>query len=213
MSTAEEAIAAGAKAPQDRLGKTPRRTTIGIYLDEALAEAHEQAVAELEHLRSRQLAEHPRRTGLAMAEARDQGLSEAEALETVETAMRAELVPLQEAVDKTLAALDEGTLWLTFRSLGRTKFRALMAQHPASAQDQQDWEDAGQQGKAPYAPESFARQLIEEASFGRVLSHADVLAMAEGDAWNEQEWAAVFQTASAAQTAARAVQHRTAPRR
>lgn len=213
MTTAEQAIAAGAKAPQDRLGKTPRRVTLGIYLDEALAEAWERAVAELEAAKQRQINEYPRRTGLATAEARDQGLSEAEAIEQVETAMQTELAPLHEAVDKSLAALDEGTLWLTFRSLGRTKFRALIEDHPPQPADQEDWERVGQQGKAPYAPESFARELVERASFGRVLSHADVLEMAEGESWNEQEWQAVFQAALAAQTAARAVTHRTAPRR
>lgn len=213
MGVAEDAIAAGAKAPTDRLGKTPRRTTVGIYLDEALAEEWQRATAELEELVRRQHAELPRRLALAAAQARDAGTSEAEAVAAVEDELAAARGPLQEQISKTLADLDAGTLWLTFRSLGRTRFRALVAEHPPSAQDQDDWEAAGNQGKPPYAVESLARALVQEASFSPPLSRADVTEMAEGEAWNDQEWEAVFQTALAAQTAARAVQHRTPPRR
>lgn len=213
MTVAEQAIAAGAKAPTDRLGKRARRVTVGVYLDEQVAEDWERAAAELEQVRQRHLTEHTRRMGLALALARDNGQSEADAAAQVEEQMAAELAPLQERVEKAMVALDEATLWLTFRSLGRTRFRALMDEHKPSAVDQEDWEAAGQSGKAPYAPGSFAKALVQEASVQPVLSSADVLAMAEGEQWNDNEWVGVFQTALAAQTAARSVSHRPAPRR
>lgn len=212
-STAEQAIDRGAKAPTDRLGKLPRRVTVGVYLDEQLAEEWERAVAELDAFGKKQAAEHQRQAGLVCAAARDAGTSEAEALAELDTEDRAARVPYEQRVDQTLAALDEGTLWLTFRSLGRRRFRDIVEEHPASEQDQQDWADAGQHNKAPYAVGSFAPALVREASHQPQLSKADVDAIFEGEAWNEQEVTGVYQAALAAQTAARSVTHRTAPRR
>src|SRR4051812_32956274 len=108
MSTAEDAIRAGAKAPADRLGKTPRRVQVGIYLDETLAEAYEQTLADLQQLQQRHQQEYPRRAAHAAALARDAGEAESTALDRLGQELTDELGTAQEQVAKALAALDEG---------------------------------------------------------------------------------------------------------
>lgn len=213
MTVAQDAIDRGAKAPLDRLGKAARKVTVGIYGDEQLAEDWERAVADLDTAKRRHLDEFPRRSGLAAAAARDRGEPEADASRALQAEMDAELDPLRDRVADSLAALDEQTLWLTFRSLGRRRWREMVAEHPPTATDQEDWEKQGQTGKPPYCLESLARALVQESAVSPVLSRADVDAIFDGDAWNDMEVSAVFTTALAAQTAARQVTHRRPPRR
>lgn len=204
--------------PRDRLGKLPRRATVGIYLDDALADAHDAATVALGDARDRLSRERPRRLadGMMRTGADQPGAGpedRARVVDAVDAAIAAEVAPLEAAVDETLAALDAGTAWYTFRSLGRKRFRALLDAHPAEDEDheQAQRETGNPEAQAQYSATGLSRVLLAESAIAPKLKPADVDAIMDGDAWNDQEITALFVTAMSAQTQARAVTHRRPP--
>lgn len=207
------------KLPADRLGKLPRRVVVGIYLDDQLAVAHDQAGADLASARQRLEAEEGRRVAAGKADRPNEEASVIRA--EVAAAIDAELAPLQAAVDRALVALDAATIWLTFRSLGRKRWHALLEEHPPTDADHEAFarETGNPEARSRWNAETLAPVLVRRACISRVvagveqgpLEQADVDAMWDGDAWNETELQALFITAVVAQSQGRAVQHRPAP--
>lgn len=216
--------------PADRLGKLPRRVTVGIYADDQLAVAHDQAAAALAAAEERTEASRGRRVAAGKTASgadlpsldRDERVAlAAGVVERVDAEIDAELAPLRAAADETLAALDAATIWLTFRAIGRARWRELLEAHPPTDADHEAAvaDSGNEKARASWNAEGLAPVLLEVASVGRVLDGEqlgpltadDVTEIFTGGAWNETEINALFVTALTAQTQGRAVTHRPAP--
>lgn len=199
------------KQPTDRLGKTARSVTVGIYLDEVPADAHDRAVATLktaetkaESTRERRIAQHRMAmgtSGLDLEEA-------AKVVALVDAAIDAELAPLRSAVDDALAALDAATRWFTFRSLGRRRWRELLDEHPPREEDHEQAKALGSE-KAGWNGDTLPRALLAAAGD---ITEPEVADIFDGDAWTDLEVGTLVNAAISAQLQARYVDHRPAPR-
>lgn len=204
------------RTPQDRLaGKKPRTLTVPICLDDALAVAHEQAGAALETRRRQVESTRARRLGERRQAAGPLEPEAAAALvEQLDAEDAAALAPLQDAVDAAATALDEATVWFTFRSLGRRRWRELVAAHPPTEEDQAAAKAMGQE-KADWNLDDLPRALLPLACVSPGLTLEQVDEMLDGDdedggAWNDAELMLLSNTAILAQTGARSV-NRPAP--
>jgi hypothetical protein len=115
---------------------------------------------------------------------------------------------IDQAISDARAALDEVTIWLTFRAIGRSAFGRLLAEHPASQDDIGAAQLAGRE-MPEYSMTTFAPALIHASLVAPALEVADVEALYEdGSGWNEQELGALFAAALAVNTRARPLQVR-----
>jgi hypothetical protein len=178
--------------PADRLGKVPGRVRVGVYLDDALMDAVADATRARDAAQetadvARQRAGLPGAPTETVVDAEHAG----EALDAAQTAL-----------DEAEASLDEGTLWFTFRSLGRKTYRKLLDAHPATDDDHTAARDQGQPSAA-YSPLTFAPALVRAACADPVLSAEDVEAIFDGDAWSDGDVAGLFTCALTAQVQSR----------
>jgi len=191
------------KKPQDRLGKLPRRVTVGIYLDDTTVAAVDAAERDLTAARERLDASRPRRLAEYRSTAEAEDVIDPEAIRAkVDASERPELEPLEQAATTALDAMDAATLWFTFRSLGRTPFRDLLLAHPARDEDHEAVSVQSEGSKAPYNMDTFPRALVQASCVDPVLSGDDIEDIFEGDAWNDVEVNALVVHAQLAQAQA-----------
>ena len=191
------------KNPQDRLGKLPRRVTVGIYLDDTTVAAVDAAERDLTAARERLDASRPRRLAECRSTAEAVDVIDPEAIRAkVDASERPELQPLEQAATEALDAMDAATLWFTFRSLGRTPLRELLAKHPARDEDHDAASAQAEGAKAPYNMDTFPSALVQAACVDPVLTDDDIATIFEGDTWNEVEINALVVHAQLAQTQA-----------
>lgn len=138
-------------------GKKPRRLTIGIYLDDDVADraevaeqAYEKVRLELERTRPRRIAEY------AAA-----GLDPDEALDRVQAEDVEGLAPLAGDLDDARAELDAATTWFVFEAIGHRRLTALVRRHPASDEQKAAAERQGQ--ALDWNPDTFHRALVEDS--------------------------------------------------
>lgn len=190
------------KTPQDRLGKLPRRVTVGIYLDDDTVDAVNDATRDLADARERLDASRPRRLAEARAAAAPEDVISPDLIvEQVGLLDRAELEPLEDAATAALDAMDAATTWFTFRSLGRKAFFALLEAHPARDEDHAV-ADAANGGRSPYNLKTFPRALVQASCIDPVLSNDEIGDIFDGDAWNDVEINALVVHAQLAQSQA-----------
>jgi len=191
------------KSPQDRLGKLPRRVTVGIYLDDTTVAAVDAAERDLTAARERLDASRPRRLAECRSTAEAVDVIDPEAIRAkVDASERPELEPLERAATEALDAMDAATLWFTFRSLGRTPFRDLLLAHPARDEDHEAVSAQSEGSKAPYNMDTFPPALVQASCVDPVLTDDDIEDIFEGDAWNEVEINALVVHAQLAQAQA-----------
>jgi hypothetical protein len=191
------------KSPTDRLGKLPRRVTVGIYLDDSTVDAVDAASRDLTAARERLDASRPRRLAEARAIADAADVVDPQAIrDQVDAADAAELAPLEQAATDALDAMDAATKWFTFRSLGRAPFRELLAKHPAREEDHDAVSAQAEGSKAPYNMDTFPPALIQASCVDPILSDEDIAAIFDGDAWNDVEVNALVVHAQLAQAQA-----------
>jgi len=171
----------------DRLGKLPRRVICGIYLDDQVLAEFTDADGELTAARERLDASRPRRIAQARASASPEDIADGQIFEDVAADDRLVLGPLEEVATAALDAMDEGTQWFIFKSLGRTPYRDLLAKHPPRDEDHEAMEAAGEAGRAPYNLDTLPQALIQESCTDPVLSDLDIEAIFNGTSWNEVE--------------------------
>ena len=121
-----------------------------------------------------------------------------------------ELEPLQDDVNDALRALDAGTIWFTFRSIGRRAFAELTAAHPAGDDDHAMAQAMGGT-RAAYCLATLGPALVLASCVSPVLDTDLVEEIFDGTAWNESEIASLVASALDANTQARTVRHRTPP--
>lgn len=194
------------RAPQDHLPPTkklPRRIPVGIYLDDSLADVHDAAVAALQQARARLDSTRARR--LAGGNGPDPAELDAEDA--------AELAPLEAAVDAALAALDAGTVWYWFRGIGREAFRSMIKRHPATEEDHEVLRarSGNPAAIASHDAEKIAPELVKAACFEPKLTDEEITEIFTSPDWNDEEVAALYATALAAQASRRGVDHRRPP--
>lgn len=138
-------------------GKRPRRLTIGVYLDDEVADraelaqqAYDKVRLELERTRPRRLAEY------AAA-----GCTPEEALQLVHGEDVDGLAGLQADVDAANAALDEATTWFVFEAIGYRRLTALVRRHPPTDEQRAAGEKRGQE--LAWNPDTFLRALVEDS--------------------------------------------------
>jgi hypothetical protein len=138
-------------------GKKPRRLTIGIYLDDDVADAadvaeqaYEKVRLELERTRHRRLAEYSAA-----------GFLPDEALAKVHTEDDDGLEVLAVDLDSARAALDAATTWFVFEAIGHRRLTALVARHPATDEQKTTAEARGQ--ALEWNPDTFLRALVEDS--------------------------------------------------
>lgn len=118
---------------------------------------------------------------VALAEAR-------EALETGKPKTEAELAELQAAVDTAVEAVEQASVQMTFRSIGRKRYDMLVRAFPAT-----DEVKAEHGEDAPYDADPFSVALIAASCIEPVLSEDQVKELR--DTWNSTEYVELFATA------------------
>ncbi|HEY8881938.1 MAG TPA: hypothetical protein VIM47_00910 [Dermatophilaceae bacterium] len=190
------------RVPTDRLGKLPRRVTVGIYLDDTAVAAVVDADADLTAARERLDASRPRRIAEARAAATPEDVIGQTLVDQVHDLDAQALAPLEEAATAALDALDAATRWFTFRGLGRTPYRELLEKHAARDVDDQVMADLGQGDNAPYNLDTFPPALVQAASIDPVLDGDDIATIFDGDTWNGVEVNTLVSYAQLAQSQA-----------
>jgi len=190
------------RVPTDRLGKLPRRVTVGIYLDDTAVAAVVDADADLTAARERLDASRPRRIAEQRAAAAPEDVIGQHLVDLVHDLDAQALAPLEQAASVALDALDAATRWFVFRGLGRTPYRALLEKHPARDVDDQVMADLGQGDKAPYNLDTFPPALVQAASIDPALTDDDIATIFDGDTWNGVEVNTLVSYAQLAQSQA-----------
>jgi hypothetical protein len=176
------------KTPQDRLGKLPRRVTVGIYLDDDTVAVVNDTAADLAAAVERLDASRPRRIAEARAAGSPEDVIDPEGIRAdVDHSERVELAPLEAAATAALDAMDAATTWFTFRSLGRKAFKALLGAHPATDAHHELIAETSEGGRAPYNLDTFPQALVQAACIDPVLSDEDIDAIFDGECWNDVE--------------------------
>jgi hypothetical protein len=164
--------------PLDRLrSKQPRKIRVGVFLDEDPADRLDAAVLALQEARQ-VYAPSPVPDG--------------------------DLGPLASAVAAAQEALDAVTFWFTFKGIGRTRFNALLAEHPPTDADLAKAADR-LQDRPEWCPATFTPALIAASCATPQMTLADVQALFDDEAWNIQELGALFAAALAVNTRARVI--------
>jgi hypothetical protein len=171
-------------------GKQPRRLTIGIYLDDDVADAADVAEQAYDKVRLELERTRPRR----LAEYAAAGMQPDEALATVHTEDVDGLAPLIADLDAARAALDEATT-------------ALIRRHPPTEEQKADATGRGQE--LSWNPDTFLRALVEDSCtapasypwddvFGQPDDDADEGELPAKSAWSHADVEALAATALAA---------------
>lgn len=137
--------------------KKPRRLTIGVYLDDEVADraevaeqAYDKVRLELERTRPRRLAEYSAA-----------GLQPDEALDRVQAEDTQGLEHLTADLEAARVALDEATTWFVFEAIGHRRLTALIRRHPATEEQTAEAEGRGQE--LSWNPDTFLRALVEDS--------------------------------------------------
>lgn len=170
---------------------------VPVVLDPELETAYLEAQYELEETAKKLLESAGDRIRVARSAAAP-GREEA-AGDLVVAGDEAILAELREKREAAKAALDEATTAFRFRALGRKQYRELLKAHPPTAEDQKEWEEAGNEGKAPWNEEALARDLIRRACVSPLLDEADISEIFDGESWNQTEVSMLWVGAQAAQ--------------
>lgn len=193
------------RKPQDHLVKTARTTSTWVVLDSALADQYEEATAELTSAQKRLADSFPRRAAAVRSAmpvtAPDEYLRAA--LADLMEADKAEVAELVEAQQAAESAYRKARQKWTFRSLGRKAWKALVAAHPPTEEDNEAWQGEGAKGDAPYSFEGIAPQLVAQSLVSPERTSAQVEEMFDSAEWSDAELNALFQTALLAQMQAR----------
>jgi hypothetical protein len=184
-------------------GKQPRRLTIGIYLDDDVADAADVAEQAYDKVRLELERTRPRR----LAEYAAAGMQPDEALATVHTEDVDGLAPLIADLDAARAALDEATTWFVFEAIGHKRLTALIRRHPPTEEQKADATGRGQE--LSWNPDTFLRALVEDSCtapasypwddvFGQPDDDADEGELPATSAWSHADVEALAATALAA---------------
>lgn len=208
------------RAPQDRrppLVKKPRRTVVGLYMDDDLALRVQAAEQALQAASERQAGDQAQRiAGLAAA-------GEADAYTLVRKADEEVLIPLRNAVDAANAALEDATEWFVFEGIGARRLRALARAHPPTEEDAAEHERLGGTGTLEWSPVTFEPALVRDSCVWPVgYPWDDVFGVpGEEDTWGDElppkspwgvgEIQALVASAVHANQAVRVATHRSAP--
>jgi hypothetical protein len=138
-------------------GKKPRRLTIGIYLDDDVADAADVAEQAYEKVRLELERTRPRR----LAEYSAAGLLPDEALAKVHTEDDDGLEVLGADLVRAREALDAATTWFVFEAIGHRRLEALVRRHPATDEQKTTAEARGQ--ALEWNPDTFLRALVEDS--------------------------------------------------
>jgi hypothetical protein len=137
--------------------KKARRLTIGIYLDDDVADradveqqAYDKVRLELERTRPRRLAEY------AAA-----GYDPDKALDLVQEEDTKGLSGLAASRDQALAELDDATLWFVFEAIGYRRLAALIRAHPPT--DEQKKQAEEQASEVQWNPDTFLEALTRDS--------------------------------------------------
>ncbi|MBI9114304.1 hypothetical protein [Sanguibacter suaedae] len=76
---------------------------------------------------------------------------------------KAVIAELKATAEEKKAALEDVTAWSAVRALGRKTWADLVRRHPATLEDQKQWEADGGKGKAPYNEIELAKDLFHLA--------------------------------------------------
>lgn len=192
------------KSPLDRLPKLARTTHCFIVTDTDAADAFDVALAA-SLAKSQELSASSMRRAAAVRASLPASISAEEATAALGRLLDAdtvELEPTRTALEAASAALDAARQEWTFRSLGRAAWKALVAKHPATEQDNAEWLEQGGTGKSPYSFETMSRELVQTSAVPALTQEA-VDDMFDGALWNDAELTTLFQHALLAQTQAR----------
>ncbi|QZN86878.1 hypothetical protein [Cellulomonas sp. C5510] len=193
------------RKPQDHLVKTARTTSTWVVLNSELADAYEDAVADLTAARKRLSDSFPRRAAavrasMSPAATEDELRAALAALMESDQDEVADLVQAKDTAEKAYRAAREK--W-TFRSLGRKAWKTLVAAHPPTEEDNEAWRAEGATGDSPYSFASLAPDLVAKALVSPARTEAEVEEMFDSAEWSDAELNQLFQTALLAQMQAR----------
>lgn len=198
------------KAPADRLASTkkgPRVERATVPLDDEAAADLRDAQRALADARNRQQTNRQRR--INQARLADRAADPLLIEELVDEVMAEDLAPLEHAVADARDRVAATSRTYTFHSLGRKRWQALIADHPAQDADHEKVKAQGQGTKALFHMDTFVPALIQTACVDPVLTDADIDGMfddEQGGAWNDAELDQLFMAAYAANTQRRVVE-------
>jgi hypothetical protein len=198
-----------ARKPQDRQPvKKPRTVTVGIYADNQLGQDWDRATDALREATEELASSVEKRVARALQ--LDPDLTYGPALDKVDSDDEATLGPLREAVAAAEAALDEATIWFTFRGIGARRMQELAKQYPPTDEDLAEHERLGGVTRLEYSPDGFHQALLAVSCVAP--AGYDWEQVWNGDAWNNAEIEALVAHAINANQAVRTATHRPAPR-
>lgn len=160
----------GKPATFDHLAKKkPVERTVSIYLEDGPVDHFNEVAQEYERLRLR------RNTGKAD-----------------DDAGQAELARLKKKVDAARAALEEVTVYVRFRSIGRRNFEDLMREHPPTEEQKAEAKEKFGQ-ETQYNGDTFPPALIAASAIEPELTVEQAEQIVND--WNESEAISLFQAA------------------
>ena len=191
--------------PQDHLPKLARTTSTVMILDSTKADDYDAALNALDGKEQELLTSLPRRVAGARAKVSAGAPEEvvAAAMDQVREVDETVLQPLREALAAAEVVLDAVRQAWVFKSLGNVRWKRTRKDHPAGDEDQAEWDANGGTGKAPYAFEGIARDVLKTATVTPSVTPEFVDDMFDGDAWSSAELEQLWTTALAAQITAR----------
>lgn len=184
--------------------KEARVVKVHIPMNPTFEDAFLEAQAAMVAVVSEQVESYPRRLTMRLAE---QGMDpldqEARArvgadLKAEDEATAGELIAAAEAA---LKAVTETTREFKFRSIGRTTYRRLVAEHPPTDEDHTAAriEAGDMNARASWNRETFFPALVQTASCGPQMSAAEVKEIFESPDWSDGEVALLVEGAVKAQ--------------
>lgn len=176
-------------------GKSPRTFGVPIVMDPEKETAYLEAKAAVDATAAKLLATAGDRIRRAREAAGDDPADRRLAGQAVVDADEAHLRALQDTADAAKTELDAVTRRYVFRALGRKAWKDLVAKHPATPEDHEQWTEQGYEGKAPWHEDGLARDLIHKAAVNPVLSPEDVTEIFDGADWNAAEVALLWTAA------------------
>ena len=184
--------------------KEARVVKVHIPLNPTFEDAFLEAQAAMVAVVSEQIESYPRRLTMRLAE---RGLDplDQEARERVGADLKAEdeatAAELITATEAALKAVTETTREFKFRSLGRTSYRRLVAEHPPTDDDHTAAriESGDMNARASWNRETFFPALVQAASCGPQMSVAEVAEIFESPDWSDGEVALLVEGAVKAQ--------------
>lgn len=170
--------------------KKPRIVKVPIVFDSEIELEYLQAQHAVEEATGNLLTTAADRIRVARAGARPE--QEFAAAEAVAAGDAAEIDALKAVAAEKKAALDAVTVWYTFRALGRKTWSDLVKKYPATAEDQEQFEAEGGQGKAPFDELGIARELLPLSCVSPIITPEKAIEIVDGDDWNATEVATLW---------------------